>query len=38
MPERFSACADHQSLHRMEDFSRALAIAKDCDQCYVEDD
>ena len=38
MSERFSACAEHQSLNRMEDFGRALAIAKDCRQCYVEDD
>jgi putative heme iron utilization protein len=31
----FSACADHQGLKRME-FWRALDIAKDCEQCYVE--
>jgi hypothetical protein len=38
MSERFSACADHQSLHRMEDFDRALSIAKTCPQCLVEVD
>jgi hypothetical protein len=38
MDERFSPCADHQSLTRMNDFSRALAIAKSCPQCYVEAD
>jgi len=38
MTERFSACADHQSLHRMDDFDRALAIARSCPQCLVEAD
>lgn len=33
----FSPCADHQALLRMP-FERALEIASECDQCYVEED
>jgi len=36
MTERFSPCSDHQSLHRMDDFARALSIAKGCPPCLVE--
>ena len=31
----FSPCGDHQALLRMP-FERALAIAEECDECYIE--
>lgn len=30
-------CNSHQSLLRMPEFWRAARIARDCDQCYVEE-
>ena len=35
MTEQFAACGDHSALNTME-FERALAIARQCDECLVE--
>ena len=37
MRAEFAPCDAHRSLLTLDPFSRALEIAQECDECYVEE-